>query len=131
MCVAPDYILVPRDQQDALVSAFTKTFRAFWPHPRGPLDDESELANINKPANCGRLQNLISDTEGTIVLGGNSNEKRIAPTVVKDVNTDDILMQECVQIIFVPGPSTHNCKERFSAPLCPSSLWTMSTMLFA
>jgi aldehyde dehydrogenase (NAD+) len=88
---------VPRSEQDALVAAFQKAYNSFWPHPKGPLDEKSELANIIHSKSQARLQKLIVDTKGTIVMGGKSEGKRIEPTIVKDVKIDDVLMDESVQ----------------------------------
>jgi aldehyde dehydrogenase (NAD+) len=92
---------VPRDQQNALVAAFQKAYNSFWPYPRGALDDKSELANIIHSKSRIRLNNLITDTEGAIVIGGRSEGKRIEPTIVKDVQLDDVLMNESVQVIYL------------------------------
>jgi aldehyde dehydrogenase (NAD+) len=94
VCVAPDYVLVPRHQQEALIAAFQKAYDSFWPHQKGPLDDKSELANVIHSKSQARLQKLIADTKGTIVVGGKSEGKRIAPTIVKDVRIDDVLMED-------------------------------------
>ena len=95
--MAPDYVLVPRNQQDALVTAFKKAYDSFWPYPKGPLDEKSQLPNVNiTPPSQDRIKNLIARTQGTIVMGGQSEGKRVAPTIVKDVKEDDILMEEFV-----------------------------------
>ena len=101
--MAPDYVLVPRNQQDALVAAFKNAYDSFWPYPKGPLDENSQLANVNiTPTSQARIQNLIAGTKGTIVMGGKSEGKRTAPTIVKGVKEGDILMEEFVYIF---GPS--------------------------
>jgi aldehyde dehydrogenase (NAD+) len=95
VCVAPDYILVPRTQQEPLIAAFKKAYDSFWPYPKGPLDEKSELANVNiTPTNQARIQKLIAGTKGTIVMGGKSEGKRIAPAIIKDVKEDDLLMED-------------------------------------
>lgn len=45
-----------------------------------------------------RVNNLLKNTNGTIVIGGDTDEgtKYIGPTVVKDVKPEDCLMSECV-----------------------------------
>ena|ERR1700733_5321395 len=73
-------------------AAFQKAYDSFWPHPKGPLDEKSELAHIIHSRAQTRFQNLISDTKGTIVMGGRCEGKRIEPTIVKDVKLDDVLM---------------------------------------
>lgn len=86
-----------------MIAAFKKAGDSFWPHPKGPLDDKSELANIIHSRSQARLLALIAGTKGTIVMGGKSECKRIEPTVIKDVKIDDILMQEFVQRCFFEG----------------------------
>jgi hypothetical protein len=61
------------------------------------------LGNIINSKSQTRLQNLITGTKGTIVIGGRTECKRIEPTVVKDVTTDDVLMDEFVQLCFFDG----------------------------
>ena len=90
--MSPDYVLVPRDKQDALVAAFQKAYDAFWPHPKGNLDEKSEIGHIITPESQARILKLISGTKGTIVKGGESSGRRIAMTIVRDVKVDDVLM---------------------------------------
>ena len=83
VCTAPDYVLVPRSQQDALVAAFQKACDLFWPHPKGSLDEKSEMANIIHVRSQTRLQSLIADTKSTVAIGGKSGGTRIELTIVK------------------------------------------------
>jgi aldehyde dehydrogenase (NAD+)/aldehyde dehydrogenase (NAD(P)+) len=48
------------------------------------------------PQAFNRIKGLLDNTKGTIVFGGEMDEatKFIAPTVVRDVPTDDSLMSE-------------------------------------
>ncbi|KZP20523.1 aldehyde dehydrogenase [Athelia psychrophila] len=64
------------NKQDALVAAFEKAYDAFWPHSKSSLDENSELGHIISAAR------------------GQSEGRRIALTIVKDVRPDDILMRE-------------------------------------
>ena len=43
-----------------------------------------------------RINNLVKNTKGTVVLGGESeaSDRYIAPTLVKDVKPDDMLMSQ-------------------------------------
>ena len=56
------------------------------------------MARIISDAHVQRLKRLLDATRGTIVFGGQVDAARkfIVPTVVKDVQTDDALMSECV-----------------------------------
>ncbi|KAJ7761766.1 Aldehyde/histidinol dehydrogenase [Mycena metata] len=93
LCVAPDYILVPRAHQDATVEAFKKAYKSFWPHPKGSVDPLSEMGAILNPTHHERLMKLLGRTKGTLVHGGDTEgTRRIEPTLVADVTTDDALM---------------------------------------
>ncbi|KAF8172803.1 Aldehyde/histidinol dehydrogenase [Mycena galopus ATCC 62051] len=95
VCVAPDYILVPRAHQETAVEAFKKAYRTFWPHPKGALDPLSEMGSILNPHHHERLMELLRRTQGNIVHGGNAEgTKRIEPTLVTDVGLDDALMED-------------------------------------
>lgn len=47
-------------------------------------------------AHTTRIKRLIDESKGTIVFGGQADvpQRYIAPTLVKDVKADDVLMQE-------------------------------------
>ncbi|KAJ7938365.1 Aldehyde/histidinol dehydrogenase [Mycena leptocephala] len=93
-CVAPDYILVPRTHQDAVVEAFKKAYLTFWPHPKGALDPLSEMGTIMNPHHHARLTELLGRTQGKVVHGGAAEgTKRIEPTVLTDVGPNDALME--------------------------------------
>ena len=68
--------------------------KAYWPHPEGPLDDKSELANVITPASWACLQTLLDGTKGTIVTGGKTKGKRISPEIIQGIQTDNILMEK-------------------------------------
>ncbi|KZT73583.1 aldehyde dehydrogenase [Daedalea quercina L-15889] len=95
ICLAPDYILVPRSFQDTFVAALQRTFYEFF--PVDPLKaPEGTMAHIVSDAHVQRLGRLLDETHGTIAFGGQVDAARkfIVPTVVKDVKTDDALMSE-------------------------------------
>lgn len=92
-CVSPDYLLVRRDRQDELIDEFKKAYMSFW--PEGPRFSNS-YSRIISEAQVDRIKNMLNDTNGTIVIGGETdrNARYIAPTIVKDVCGDDSLMRE-------------------------------------
>jgi len=94
-CVAPDYILVPRDFQDKFVKALKNAYETFYPDAERAAAAEA-YARLATPAAFTRVNNLLQQTKGEIVFGGSVNEgtKYIEPTVVKNVTADDSLMQE-------------------------------------
>ncbi|KZT24139.1 aldehyde dehydrogenase [Neolentinus lepideus HHB14362 ss-1] len=95
ICVAPDYVLVPRHQQDQLISAFRTAYKSLFPGENGGIDPQSQLGRILTPAHHARLTRMLESTRGSIVVGGKSEgTKRLDVTVVKDVPLDDVLMEE-------------------------------------
>jgi aldehyde dehydrogenase (NAD+) len=112
-CVAPDYVLVPKDFQETFVQALTDAYVSLLhaPHPHLPtqyVHSHSAFHSASTPSAPGvfsrlispqafkRVSNLLKNTKGTIVFGGETNEedKYIALTAVKDVKWDDSLMSE-------------------------------------
>jgi aldehyde dehydrogenase (NAD+) len=92
VCVSPDYVLVPRENQDDLIDAFLKVANEFW--PEGSIKSP-DLGNLISMAHRQRLLNLLSQTRGKVVLGGDiEGDIRLALTIVKDVSVDEILEQE-------------------------------------
>ncbi|KAK7038096.1 aldehyde dehydrogenase [Favolaschia claudopus] len=96
-CVAPDYVLVSKAAQDKFVAALKTAYASFYPETTG--DSPTPPQNFTKMVHQGafkRVQGLIQNTKGTIVVGGETDEatKFISPTIVKDVKGDDSLMSE-------------------------------------
>jgi len=89
-CVAPDYVLVPKASQDAFVEALKTAYAAFYP------ESNQNITKIVNQQSFKRVNGLLQATKGTVVCGGDSNEsqKFVAPTIVRDVKTDDSLMSE-------------------------------------
>lgn len=110
-CVAPDYVLVPKDFQDrfagALQAVYVQCFLyasccnshallsrdKFYPESVSTPGIYSRLITTQA---FERVKGLLDNTKGKIVFGGESNEttKFIAPTLVKDVPFNDSLMSE-------------------------------------
>ncbi|KAI9462637.1 aldehyde dehydrogenase [Russula earlei] len=93
ICVAPDYVLIPRAAQDAFVEAIKEAAAELR------LDDAlastDSYGSIVSEGHYRRLRNLMTTSSGTIVVGGNTNEerRRIAPTVYRDVKEGDSLLE--------------------------------------
>ncbi|TFY78986.1 hypothetical protein EWM64_g5029 [Hericium alpestre] len=100
ICVCPDYVLVPRSVQDAFVEALSEVYKEFY--PEGALNSES-LSRIVNQMHYDRLQDLLARTKGEIVLGGKSDGHRgIEPTVFKNVQEDDSLLEGEIFGPFLP-----------------------------
>ncbi|KAI0060490.1 aldehyde dehydrogenase [Artomyces pyxidatus] len=91
ICVAPDYILIPRDAQDAFIEALKEAYSTF--HPGGALGSDSYGSIVSK-GHYDRLQDLIKRTTAKPVIGGGSDGQRtIEPTVYRDVTQGDALLE--------------------------------------
>jgi aldehyde dehydrogenase (NAD+) len=90
-CVAPDYILVHRDQEEALLTALSKTIAEFY--EGDPLQSENFGRIINE-SHHDRLTALIASN--SVVTGGEYDKSKlyIAPTVLRDVSPNDPVMQD-------------------------------------
>ncbi|GGE36566.1 putative coniferyl aldehyde dehydrogenase [Halopseudomonas oceani] len=97
-CVAPDYILCPRDRVEALAEALHHQFTAMYPS----LLNNADYTQVVNPRQYQRLQSYLSDAQekGARVLPVNpANEdltgtRIIAPTVLLDVSDEMKVMQE-------------------------------------
>lgn len=90
-CVAPDYVLVHRDDMDALITQMQEVIHNWYgDDPR----NSSSYARIINPAHYKRLLGLMKG--GRLVAGGVVNEEShyIAPTLLCDVDLKSELMQE-------------------------------------
>ncbi|KAI0749987.1 aldehyde dehydrogenase [Daedaleopsis nitida] len=100
VCTAPEYVLVPRKIQDALIAEFQEAYTTFYPD--GPENSDS-LSRIVSQKHAARIKGLLDNTKGEIILGGKVDvEKRyVAPTIVNNVSADDSLMSECVSSCYL------------------------------
>ncbi|CAE6386069.1 hypothetical protein BN14_00968 [Rhizoctonia solani AG-1 IB] len=93
-CVAPDYVIVPREGQDALIKELQAVYEEFYPQGAKSSDSYSRIISTG---HWDRIKGMLEGTNGKVVLGGGAdadrNTKFIAPTVVKDVGADDVLMK--------------------------------------
>ncbi|KIJ36345.1 hypothetical protein M422DRAFT_179475 [Sphaerobolus stellatus SS14] len=93
VCISPDYVLIPRDQQDNFVNALVKTYNEFFPN--GSLDSPDTGGIINE-RHFHRVQDMLKRSKGKVVIGGKSDTARLKMevTVVRDVQGGDSLMED-------------------------------------
>ncbi|XP_049601713.1 aldehyde dehydrogenase family 3 member B1 [Syngnathus scovelli] len=91
-CVAPDYVLCSKATYDALLPALSESLKDFYGEDPQKSPD---LGRIVSQQHWTRLTELLKKSNGTVVIGGESDQqdKYIAPTVV-NVAEDDALMKE-------------------------------------
>jgi aldehyde dehydrogenase (NAD+) len=90
-CVAPDYVLVDRRVQPALLRACAREIRdGFGADPRTSAD----YGRIVNEAHFDRLLGLLSS--GTVVAGGTGDRatRYLAPTLLSEVPPESAIMQE-------------------------------------
>ncbi|KAF8579074.1 aldehyde dehydrogenase [Ramaria rubella] len=75
-CLAPDYLLIPRDAQATMVDAFRKEWKKFY---GGDPRTSGSFSRICTDAHWERINGLLSHTKGDIAIGGDtdSSEKEI------------------------------------------------------
>ncbi|KAJ7681882.1 aldehyde dehydrogenase [Mycena polygramma] len=89
-CVSPDYVLIPRAQQDKFISELKQWYAEFF--PEGSLNSSS-ISRIVSPEHHARLTDLLKRSKGEVVLGGKTEgTAKIEITVLKNVPADDSLM---------------------------------------
>jgi len=90
-CVAPDYVLVHDHVHDALINRMVSTIREFYGDDPKQSPDYARIINER---HHGRLTALLSGAD--VVTGGQADvsDQYIAPTILKNVNEHDPVMQE-------------------------------------
>ncbi|KAL7284873.1 hypothetical protein ACG7TL_002186 [Trametes sanguinea] len=129
ICMAPEYVLVQKEHQDRLVDAMKEVYASFY--PEGPENSDS-LARIVNEAHAARIKQIIDETKGTIVLGGDADvsKRYIAPTVVRDVAFDDPLFKDEVfgpVLAVVPVNSIEEAIDFINSGECPLAVYVFST----
>ncbi|MBM7062395.1 coniferyl aldehyde dehydrogenase [Pseudomonas sp. UL073] len=93
-CVAPDYVLVPKDRVDGFVEAYRQAVQGFYPQ----LTDNPDYTAIINERQVQRLQSYLSDAEGKgaklVPLYPQAQGRRLPHTLVLNVNDDMKLMQD-------------------------------------
>jgi coniferyl-aldehyde dehydrogenase len=97
-CVAPDYVLCPRDRVDGLVDALRIQFARLYP----TLRDNADYTQVVNPRQYQRIQGYLQDAreKGARVIELNpadetfSDTRVLPPTLLLDVTDDMKIMQE-------------------------------------
>ncbi len=94
-CVAPDYLLVPRELVEPLTQQILAEMRRMYPQIAGNAD----YTSIVSPRHFARLQGLIADAaqRGARVLRSHvdqPDDRRLVPTLLLEVPPDATVMHE-------------------------------------
>jgi len=95
-CVAPDYVLVPRERLDAFSDAYQRAMRRLYPR----IADNPDYSAIINPRQLQRLEHLLVDArdKGARVLDLYADEprqgRRLPPHLLTAVSDDMQVMQD-------------------------------------
>ncbi|MCP3750028.1 coniferyl aldehyde dehydrogenase [Pseudomonas sp. SBB6] len=95
-CVAPDYVLVPRDRLDDFVHAYRNVVRRFYP----TLADNPDYSAIINPRHLARLQSYLEDarSKGAEIIDLYPEEprqgRRLPPHLLLKVSDEMRVMQD-------------------------------------
>eukprot|EP01118_Nematostelium_gracile_P008689 TRINITY_DN2880_c0_g1_i1.p1 TRINITY_DN2880_c0_g1~~TRINITY_DN2880_c0_g1_i1.p1 ORF type:complete len:507 (+),score=163.91 TRINITY_DN2880_c0_g1_i1:154-1521(+) len=95
-CVAPDYILCHKDKIEQLSEALKKSVTEFYGKDPQNSKDYSRIINER---HAQRLKKLIDDSKkenNEVITGGDGivDERYIAPTIIRNVDGDSVLMKD-------------------------------------
>ena len=97
-CVAPDYILCPRDKQDEFVKAFANSYKKLYP----TIKDNTDHTSIINMKQYDRLQDYLTDAKAKgakITVLNNDNEdftgtRKLPIHIIQDCKDEMTVMQE-------------------------------------
>jgi coniferyl-aldehyde dehydrogenase len=93
-CVAPDYVLVPRDRVDGFVAAYREAVKRFYP----TLKDNPDYTAIINERQLARLNGYLQDAEAKgariVPLYPEAQGRRLPQSLVLDVSDEMKLMQD-------------------------------------
>ncbi|KAJ3518207.1 hypothetical protein NMY22_g13804 [Coprinellus aureogranulatus] len=88
ICVAPDYVLIPKTHVDAFIASAKRALAQFFPN--GSALDTIDFGRIVSDLHFQRIKGLLSKTQGEVAIGGKTGnggeepkERGVEPTVVK------------------------------------------------
>ena len=96
-CVAPDYILCPREKQDAFIAAYKKSFNKMYPRLNGNSDYTS-IVNDRQYERLNRLVDEARESGADIHVVGesqiNDGSRRMPLHVITNANENLSVMQD-------------------------------------
>ena len=98
-CIAPDYILIQKKEIETFISHFKTNVKKFYNANDNGLNNASEYGRIVDEKNFNRVEKLLQDAikkGAKIEFGGQlkKEEKFMEPTLLTNVNTEMLIMQE-------------------------------------
>jgi acyl-CoA reductase-like NAD-dependent aldehyde dehydrogenase len=95
-CIAPDYVLVHKDVEQAFDAACVKTLNEFFGVDLQQRKKHNGYARVINERHTERIAKMIDGTNGTVLVGGDVDAANhyISPTIVKVPNTNEPLMRQ-------------------------------------
>lgn len=98
-CIAPDYLLIHREEEAAFVKAYRKAVDSFYGEGKEKIKESESFARMVNAGHAERLQELIQDATdqgARVACGGQTDPENcyVAPTLLTGVTTDMKIMQE-------------------------------------
>ncbi|MBL4828558.1 MAG: coniferyl aldehyde dehydrogenase [Aliivibrio sp.] len=97
ICVAPDYILIPKERIESFITAYQKRFSAMY----GSVTDNADYSSVINQRQFDRLSTLLIDaeTKGATLISANNEKydvttRKIPTQLVTDVDDTMLLMQD-------------------------------------
>jgi aldehyde dehydrogenase (NAD+) len=110
-CICPDYLLIDKRVKDRFLDLISKEIRSFY---GDDPEKSNDFARIINSGHVNRISSLMKS--GQIVIGGITDPEScfVAPTVIKDVKSDDPIMQEEIFGPVLPVIDYENFEEIYS-----------------
>lgn len=108
-CVAPDYILIEASVKPKFTEELLKAYKEYFP----VLTPETSYTHIVSDRHFERLKGILDKSQGTIVVGGQTNAaaRFIAPTVLDNVTASDSVMRDEIFGPFIGMITVQNVDE--------------------
>ena len=133
VCVAPDYVFVPRGTEDKFIELFTQRYQQYFTHSK----NTNAHTHIVDNKQYDRLQNMLSDAKdkGAKVypiqdLDSKSESLVFYPQLLTDVNDEMEVMKEEIFgsiLPILPYDKIDECIEYINSKPRPLALYVMST----
>ncbi|MEJ7495367.1 aldehyde dehydrogenase [Staphylococcus pasteuri] len=127
-CVAPDYILVDKKVKNDFIKSLKQTITEFY---GSQIQNSPDFGRIVNNKHFNRLNHILTQHQNNVAFGGHSDESDlyIEPTIIDDVETSDLIMQEEIFGPLLPIISYEQFDDAFSiiqARSKPLSLYLFS-----
>lgn len=96
VCIAPDYVLVHKDVEAALLAALKATIQSWYGENPSAIKASKDLGRIINARHFSRVKQMVETHGGDLVVGGEVDESElyVAPTVISNPPLDSMVMRD-------------------------------------